>query len=716
MNSCSRRGFLAALGLGAAAIQAWPLTAGAAGSPGAIRHPARLWIDPKLGALPARPWRKIHQDFHNTQHIGKIAAKFNADEYGDRLLAGNVDSIVVFAKDMHGFFYYPSQYGPVHPGLDFDLLGAQVKACRQRKIAVYAYYCVTWDHHLANTHNEWLVINRDGSNDLPKAGQIPGWTALCLAHEPYLKLLDDHAREFVSRYELDGAWFDMAEPIGPECFCPECQRQIRAAGKDPQDAKAQREHKHQIFVEFHRRMTKLVKQTRPGCQVDYNDIGLGRLGDRLPYLDNVDVEALPTAFWGYDYFPAQVRYTRTFGVTCYGMTGRFKAAWADFGGLKLPAQLQMECAAIVAQGARCDIGDQLPPDGRLDPAVYHVIGQAYGEVKALEPYLEQAVPVVEAALMTNDTPLGKPGDETIYGWSKLLMELRVQHDIVEPGAAWERYGLLVLPDKLRMTPETVERLHRFIAGGGSVIAGHESGLMTGQDKSWLDRYGLSYGGPSPFTPAYLVPRAKFTGAIPDYAYALYEGAGQWRAAAPAVSLAQLGEPLFQRSAEHYTSHAQTPFDHATDYTVLARSGSVGLVGFPMGRSYYQQGYWVYREALRHLLREVAPQPLVETNAPMSAEIAVTHQAARKDIGRKERYLVHVINFSPLRNAPPHPEFCEDPIPLTDVTVRLNLPLKVSSARALVGGHKLKSRGVRGVVEFTVARVPIHEVICLEMAG
>jgi hypothetical protein len=714
MHSSSRRDFVGTLGLGAAAMRGWPWNL-AAGDPPSVPGPPRLWIDPRLATLPRRPWRKIHQDFHNTEFIGKIGARFNADEYGDRLLAGNVDAIVVFAKDMHGYFYYPSRFGPTHPGLSFDLLGEQVTACRQRGIAVYAYYCTTWDHHLANTHHEWLVIDRDGSNHLPKPGHTPAWTALCLSHEPFVQLMEEHSREFVSRYALDGAWFDMAEPVGPECFCVECQRQLRAKGKDPVDADAQREHKSELFVGFHQRMTRVVKETRPGCQVDYNDIGLGRLGDRVAYLDNVDVEALPTAGWGYFYFPAQVRYTRPFGVTCYGMTGRFKASWADFGGLKLPAQLQMECAAIVAQGARCDIGDQLPPDGRLDPAVYHVVGKAYGEVKKLEPYLEQAVPVVEAALMTNAVALGRPSDETILGWCKLLGELRVQFDIVEPDAAWERYGLLILPDHLRMEPATVERLHRFIANGGSVVACHESGLLVGQDSSWLERYGLTYGGMSPFQPAYLVPRSRFTGDIPEYAYALYEGASQWRVRAPAETLAQLGEPLFQRSAEHYTSHAQTPFDHPTDFSVLAHNGNVGLVGFPLGLSYFQQGYWVYREAFRHLLSLIAPTPLVDSNAPMSTEIAVTHQAARRDMGRNERYLVHVINFSPMRTAPSHPQFCEDPIPLTDVRIRLNLPLRVASARALVGGVAVRVHAVGDGVECTLPRVVINEVICLELA-
>ena len=111
----------------------------------------KFWIDPRFARQKKMPWRKVHLDFHNSKYIPQIGAKFNADEWGDRLLAGNVDSIVVFAKDMHGYFYYPSRYGPVHPGLSFDLLGEQVKACRKRNIAVYAYYCTAWDNNLADT-------------------------------------------------------------------------------------------------------------------------------------------------------------------------------------------------------------------------------------------------------------------------------------------------------------------------------------------------------------------------------------------------------------------------------------------------------------------------------------------------------------------------------------------------------------------------------------
>lgn len=710
----NRREFLGVMGVGAAVASGTiPLFISA--EPLNNRGPVpRIWIDPRIHALPKRPWRKIHLDFHNSVHMPMIGAHFNADAWGDRLLAGNVNAVVVFAKDMHGLFYYPSQYGPVHPGLSFDLLGEQVKACRARKIAVYAYYCVTWDNHLAEAHKEWLVVKRDGSTYLPKQGETPGWTALCLAHQDYLKLMDDHVREFVSNYALDGAWFDMAEPISDACFCPECRRQLAAAGKDPNDAAAQRDHKNGLFLDWHRHMRELVRAVRPGCQVDFNDIGLACVSQRAALLDNIDIEALPTGGWGYFYAPAQIRYQRTFGLPVYGMTGRFVTSWADFGGLKLPEQLDTELASMVANAARCDVGDQMPPNGRLDPAVYYVIGKSFGRIQALEPYLEGASPVTEAAMLIPAVPFDRLRDDYLYGVTKLMLETRVQFDVVEPGQAWERYGLVVLPDAYCPDAATVERLHVYLAKGGAVIVIHDAGRTADSGAGWLDRYGLTYAGTSPFKPAYLVPQAKITGDIPTYEYALYEGAAQWTAAAPAVSLAALGEPLFQRSAEHFTSHKQTPFDHLTAFSAVARSGRLGLLAFPAGASYYRTGYWIYRSVFDALVREILPNRLIDTDAPLSTEITVTHQLADKDTRRPERYLIHLVNWSANRKAPPHPEVFESPALLVGVRVRLNLPLKVAAARAVVAAVRLRPRTVNGGVEVVVPSVRIHEVVELDV--
>jgi hypothetical protein len=680
----------------------------------------------------------------------RLAERFNADEFGDRLLAAHVNGATVFAKDMYGYSYFPSTHGRMHPNLSFDLLGAQVAALRRRNISVLAYFMLTWNPELASRHPEWLVVHQPGDRSRPKIEEITGeqkaftntlkpdaarraqtgarskpaqfpaedkgyrpylWQ-FCIAREAFLEGELDLIRELVSKYELDGVWLDGGG--SPACYCDECRRQLRKKGLDPFDAGVQYDHKDELRQSFLERIHRAIKETRPGCLVCPQNQGtFYGLAKRAPFVDYSSQEALFTdaVHYGYHYFPTVIRYARGFGIPFHGCTVCFKDFWADFGGLKSPAQIHTEVAAYVSQGARCDIGDQLPPDGRLEPAIYHIIGQAYRHIERIEAYLEQAVPVTEAALLASGDA---PCNEVNYGWVKLLTESRVQFDIVERGTRWEeRYALVVLPENLWVDQGMAARLQAFIAGGGAVIAAHTSAVLAGTETSWLERYGLHYAGMSPFTPAYMVPKASFTGDIPPYAYALYEGASQWRVEAPAVALAVLGEPLFQRSPEHYMSHQQTPFDHATAYATVARSGKVALVAFPLGQGYYNQGFWVYRQAFQRALSEVLPAPLIQSDAHLTTELSLTHQRARPDAGRRERYMVHIVNFSPVRRTPKHTDFHDDPIPLTDLTVRVNLPLKVSMARALYAGAELPVRRLpNGGVEFLVQRVDIHEVVTL----
>jgi hypothetical protein len=759
-HHANRRRFLqTAVG---SSVGAWAATgmAGQAETPKDARSSAiadaagvakRFWIDPSIAAWRPVPWRKVHIEYHTSRYIPKVAQRFEADEFGDRLLAAHINGATVFAKDMYGYSYFPSKHGRMHPNLSFDLLGAQVKALRKRKIWVLAYFMLTWNPELAERHPEWLVVHKPGDKSRPKPEQASeaqkaftntvkpeaprpakdgtkpagppaedkGYRAylwqFCIAREEFLKGELDLIQELVSKYKLDGVWLDGGG--SPPCYCDECVRQLRKKGLDSFDVGVQYAHKEELRQSFLKRIHDVIKKTRPGCLVCPQNQGtFYGLAQRAPLVDCSSQEALFTdaAHYGYHYFPTVIRYARGFGIPFYGCTVCFKDFWADFGGLKSPAQIHTEVAAYVSQGARCDIGDQVPPDGRLEPAIYHVIGQAYRHIERIEPYLEQAVPVTEAALMgSGDAPC----NEVNYGWVKLLTESRVQFDIVERETKWEeRYALVILPENFWVDQTMASRLQAFIASGGAVIAAHTSAVLAGTNKSWLERYGLQYAGMSPFTPAYMVPKAKFTGNIPPYAYALYEGASQWRAKAPTEILAVLGEPLFQRSPEHYMSHQQTPFDHTTEYAAVARNGKVALVAFPLGQGYYNQGFWAYRQAFQKALGEVLPAPLIQTDAHLSTELSLTHQAARPDAERRERYMVHIVNFSPVRRTPKHTDFHDDPIPLTDVTVRVNLPLKASTAKALYAGKDLPvRRAASGGVEFLVPRVDIHEVLCLELS-
>jgi len=65
----------------------------------------KFWIDPSIAAWPPGPWRKVHIEYHTSRHMPRLGERFDADEFGDRLLAAHVNGATVFAKDMYGFSY-----------------------------------------------------------------------------------------------------------------------------------------------------------------------------------------------------------------------------------------------------------------------------------------------------------------------------------------------------------------------------------------------------------------------------------------------------------------------------------------------------------------------------------------------------------------------------------------------------------------------------------
>ena len=71
----------------------------------------KIWIDPSIAAWRPGPWRKVHIEYHTSRHMPRLAERFNADEFGDRLLAAHVNGATVFSKDMYGYSYFPSAHG-----------------------------------------------------------------------------------------------------------------------------------------------------------------------------------------------------------------------------------------------------------------------------------------------------------------------------------------------------------------------------------------------------------------------------------------------------------------------------------------------------------------------------------------------------------------------------------------------------------------------------
>ena len=73
------------------------------------------------------PARQVHLDFHTSEHIPAVGARFSKKQWQKALKLGHVNSINIFAKCHHSWSYYPTKVGRMHPTLTRDLLGEQLQ-------------------------------------------------------------------------------------------------------------------------------------------------------------------------------------------------------------------------------------------------------------------------------------------------------------------------------------------------------------------------------------------------------------------------------------------------------------------------------------------------------------------------------------------------------------------------------------------------------------
>ncbi len=325
------------------------------------------------------PFRQIHLDFHTSPHIPDVGAEFDSAVFGDTMARAHINSVTVFAKCHHGHLYYQTNRPERHPGLqaDLDLLERQVEALHKRGIRAPIYISVLCDEYAANTHPEWVARQPDSAQVKWGDGVFaPGWQILDMA-SPYQEYLTEQTAEVLARFHpVDGIFFDMCwdQPSTTKWFIAG----MREAGLNPELEADRNRHAHQLARAYMRRFYKMVKDSSPEATVYFNARPMFNLPEDIEFLEQVEIEALPTGGWGYVYFPRNVRFARTFGKPTLGMTARFHLSWADFGGLKFPAALKYETSQMVSQGAACSIGDQLHPRGTLDAGAYELIGGAYG--------------------------------------------------------------------------------------------------------------------------------------------------------------------------------------------------------------------------------------------------------------------------------------------------------------------------------------------------
>lgn len=656
-------------------------------------------------------FRQVHLDFHTSEHITPIGHKFEAAKFQEALKRGQVNSVTIFSKCHHGLSYHNTKIGRRHPGLDFELMPRMIEACRAIDVKCPIYLSAGLDEYAAATHPEWIVIDRKGHQHEPLQ---PGFKTLGF-DTPYLDYLCAQIEEVVENYDAaDGIFLDI---IGPRFNLSPLALQIMgAAGVDPEDYKGLIAWNLRVLDTYYARTTASSKKDDPDRRVFHNSSHIPK-GKRnlLAWNSHLELESLPTGGWGYDHFPISAKYAATTGYDYLGMTGKFHTSWGEFGGFKRSAALRYECAAMLAFGSKCSVGDQLHPSGEMNLDTYDLIGSAYREVAGKEPWIEGARPVSDIALVSPEAYhqyVNHAGRLAEEGAARMLLELDVQFDVIDMDQDLTPYRVVILPDAFPLSGDFKDKIASYLAAGGKLLLSHTAALDEAGEAFALD-LGLEFEGKNPFDPDYILAGDALPTPPVRGPFVIHGGACNVTAASDFQILASRRDPYFNRAWNHFCSHQHTPDEKDSPYPAVVSNGQIAYFAHPIFTAYRQLGQPVYRDLLRDVLSTLLPNPSVKTSLPASGRCALTHQP------EAGRYILHLLFAQAQKRGADQSDYnsgvrsvdiIEDLFPLYDIHCEVRVPEPITSVRLVPSGEVLPFEILDGALHFAVPKLLCHQMI------
>lgn len=657
------------------------------------------------------PTRQVHLDFHTSPDIPGIGSRFDKKQFQAALKASHAQSITVFAKCHHGYCYYPTQVGTVHPGMDpeFDFTGAMVEAAHEIGVRAPIYITGGWCELDAQTHPEWRTMKPDGpfmtgarKRSLEEGPDAPmgqcSWEHLCMNDGgPYAQHIYELTEEVCKRYPVvDGLFYDICI-VGGACYCEHCVKGMKEMGLDPEK---EADAKHYFTIKrqaFQRKCGEIMRKYHPDATIFFNSGGANmQMPEHHQFQTHFEMEHLPTVWGGYDVLPVRAKYFSRTGKPVIGMTGKFHLIWGEFGGFKCKEALKYEAAAMALYGVGCSVGDHMHPDGEMEMQTYENIGYAYEYLEKIAPFCFGGQPTARLGLVMS---YEKPIMESI---SKLLMEYQVDYDIVFDND-FTPFETVIVPEKDRLDEAGVAALKDYIAKGGKVLF---CGKALLKDGKFLVDCGAEYVGEPEFDCDYLICDIENDFELPN-APMLCTIPGQRIRVTDGQVLAHTMQPYFSRTLAHFCGHRNTP--HNKDSAALpgiVRKGNVLYMAHSMPDLYGKEGSLYHKRYFKLALDQVYSGGLV-TFKGLGSEGRATmiHQP------EQNRYCVNMVYASPSKRG--EAVIIEDLLPVYNVEVALNVPQTIKKAWLGVTGEELAVTKKDGRQTVVVPKLECHASLVLE---
>ncbi len=671
-------------------------------------------------------FRQYHLDSHTSGDIPNIGKAFDAKQWQASLREAHADSITCFATCHHGWSYYDTKIGPKHPGLSFDLLRAQFDASKEIDVNVPIYMTMGIHNWAARQHPEWREIGHDGQylGWTPSVTR-PGFIAMCL-NTPYLQWVCDQIHEVVRLFpNCDGIFLDIIKQ-GP-CCCRWCLESMQELGMDATCEQDRLAHADLVLTRYYKIATAACRVDDPNMPVFHNS-GHVKKGDQriIDHVSHFELESLPTGGWGYDHFPISAKYCNKLGMEYLGMTGKFHTTWGEIGGYKHPNALHYECSAMLAMGAKCSVGDQMLPSGKLDPSTVRLIGQAYAEVEKKEPWCDDVTGVADIAMISNEKAgkvlkvgqLDSFDTDADMGAARILLESHFLFDVLEEKMSFEGYKALLLPDQIVVTDELKSRIDAYLAGGGKLILTGDSGIdESGQTCKW--DLGAELCGKSEFLPDYIAPVEGIAPSFTASPMVMYLRSNRLRVS-QGESLGKVYDPYFNRTFQHFSSHQHTVYrEEPTEFDCGVIHGNILYLAHPVFTIYRAFGSVIYRHYITNAIRRFLGDDIsLTTNMPSMARLNLLEQK------NKQRYVLHLLYANRMLRggsmklpdgiAKPMQavEVIEELLPLCNTQVSLKLDKPIRNITLEPEGKELPFSQNNGRIDIELDSFTCHQMVVL----
>lgn len=360
--------------------------------------------------------------------------------------------------------------------------------------------------------------------------------------------------------------------------------------------------------------------------------------------------------------------------------GRFSFTKHPQHSLKNKAALEFECFRMLSYGFACSIGDQMEPYGVLNPATFKLIGKIYSQVEKYEPWARPSKAFVEAAVVTAE-PVDYENKipDSIMGAVQMLDELALQFDIIDCEMELSKYKLIILPDDLIISSDYQKKLTEYVKNDGSIISCGKGGLNDA--RCYPECFGVEYIGAAEKHPDFILAEGFMGNSLESgNEYVIYKQ-GEKAVSTGSKTILTARAPYFNREKDFFCSHRYTPSAKGKPYPVAFKNDNVILFTHPIFMQYRDNAAHWCKTLILNALNMLLPERLVHHNGLSTMTVSLLNQP------HKSRANLHLLSYVPVRKSATI-DIIEEKTKVDNVTVELNLPCKIKSARLVSQNQEL----------------------------